>query len=164
MITFDIEVEAPEWDRFDVETLVVRCGDALTALAPEGYRPGEVTILFTRDDEVHVLNRDWRGKDKPTNVLSFPADEDMPLPEGVPAPLGDLALGYETCQRESEEKGIPLTDHSCHLIVHGILHLFGYDHLTDEEAEEMESLEIRLLASLGIADPYGPAANGDSDA
>ncbi len=118
------------------------------------------SILFTTDAEVHTLNREWRDRDKPTNVLSFPMLERDELetltPNGPPAMLGDIALALETCAREAAEKGIPLDHHAAHLIVHGMLHLAGHDHVdSDEEAEAMEALETRALAIMGIADPYG---------
>ncbi len=118
------------------------------------------SLLFTTDTEVHALNRKWRQRDKPTNVLSFPMlarEELLALtPDGPPAMLGDLALAYETCAREAEEKSIPLDHHAAHLIVHGLLHLAGCDHeISTEDAEHMEALEIAALASMGIADPYG---------
>lgn len=163
MISFDASVEAEGWDEVDFETILANCNSCLALERPDGLRSGEVSILFTSDEAVQVLNRDWRGKDKPTNVLSFPAD-DFPAMDGVPVPLGDIALAYETCAREAGEKEVTVFDHLTHLILHGILHLLGYDHLTDEEATEMEDLERRLLARLEIADPYGPADNGDSDA
>lgn len=123
-----------------------------------------ISILFTSDAEVHVLNREWRSKDKPTNVLSFPMLERAELlvlaADGPPELLGDIALALETCQREAEEQGIPLVDHATHLIVHGLLHLAGYDHETSPgDAAEMEALEIKALAMLGIADPYGAQGN-----
>jgi probable rRNA maturation factor len=118
------------------------------------------SLLFTSDAEVHVLNREWRGKDKPTNVLSFPMLEREDLlalaPDGPPELLGDIALAYETCAREAAEKGIPLEHHAAHLIVHGLLHLAGHDHETSpEDAAAMETLEIKALALMGIPDPYG---------
>ena len=118
------------------------------------------SLLFTSDEEVHALNREWRGKDRPTNVLSFPMLEREDLlalaPEGPPEMLGDLALAHETCAREAAEKGITLADHATHLLIHGFLHLAGHDHVdSDEQAEAMEALEIAALAKLGIADPYG---------
>jgi probable rRNA maturation factor len=118
------------------------------------------SVLFTSDAEVHTLNREWRGKDKPTNVLSFPMLERAELlalsPEGPPELLGDIALAFETCQREAEEKVVPLEHHAAHLIIHGLLHLAGYDHETSpEDAAEMEGLEIKALALMGIPDPYG---------
>jgi len=118
------------------------------------------SLLFTSDAEVHTLNRDWRQRDKPTNVLSFPMLERAELealgPEGPPEMLGDIALAYETCAREAAEKSVTLEAHAAHLIVHGLLHLAGHDHVgSDDEAEAMEALETRILAKLGIADPYG---------
>lgn len=119
-----------------------------------------VSILFAGDEVLQTLNREWRGKDRPTNVLSFPMltrDELLALgAKGPPVMLGDLALSHDTCAREAGEKGIALVDHASHLIVHGLLHLAGYDHETgDENADEMERLEINTLALMGIANPYG---------
>lgn len=118
------------------------------------------SVLFTGDEQVHELNKQWRGKDKPTNVLSFPMLErdslEAPAADGPPEMLGDLALALETCRREAREKGVSLRDHAAHLLVHGFLHLAGHDHVdSDEQAEAMEKLEIAALAKLGIADPYG---------
>ena len=164
MIGFDISSTMDEWDDIDIETICRRCAESLVEASPEGYREGEVSLLLTSDEEVRQLNRDWRGKDKPTNVLSFPA-EDFPIPDGMPAPLGEIALAYETCAREAAEKGTSISNHTSHLLVHGILHLMGYDHQTDEEAEEMENLERALLARIGIGDPYeGDASDGERDA
>ena len=111
----------------------------------------EVSVKFTDDDEVRALNAAWRGKDKATNVLSFPmADE----PENAPM-LGDIVLASGICAREAAEKNVPVETHATHLVVHGMLHLRGYDHETgDDEAEKMEAIERKALASLGIADPY----------
>lgn len=118
------------------------------------------SLLFTCDAEVHTLNREWRGRDKPTNVLSFPMLGRTELAalatDGPPVLLGDIALAGETCAREAEAKGIALADHAAHLIIHGLLHLAGHDHVgSDAEAEEMEALETAILAKLGLADPYG---------
>ncbi len=117
-------------------------------------------LLLTDDSEVQTLNCQWRAKNKPTNVLSFPMLERTDLlalaADGPEEMLGDLALALETCQREAAEKGIPLEHHTAHLIVHGLLHLAGYDHETSpEDAAAMEALEIKALAILGIPDPYG---------
>jgi probable rRNA maturation factor len=134
---------------------------ALTVVTPELAKDCLlVSLLMTSDDEVQVLNAEWRGKDKPTNVLSFPMLEREDLldldGDGPPEMLGDLALAYETCAREAEEKGISLEDHAAHLMIHGLLHLAGLDHeISDEDAREMEILEIKALALIGIADPYG---------
>ncbi len=118
------------------------------------------SLLFADDAEVRVLNREWRAKDKPTNVLSFPMLEREDLlalaGDGPPELLGDIALALETCAREAAEKGAALADHAAHLIVHGLLHLAGHDHETGpNEARAMELLEIKALALLGVADPYG---------
>ncbi len=112
----------------------------------------EVSLLLTSDAEMRALNVRWRGQDRPTNVLSFPAAEAESLAES--AALGDIALAFETLAREAEATGVPLVDHYRHLIAHGFLHLIGYDHQTDEEAERMEALETRILARLGVANPY----------
>lgn len=114
----------------------------------------EVAVLFTDDAAIAEINAEWRGKDKPTNVLSFPTPDDMPVPEGEPRLLGDIVLAHGVIAREAEEQGKTLRDHTAHLIVHGTLHLLGYDHEADDEAEEMEALETRILKGLGISDPY----------
>jgi probable rRNA maturation factor len=115
-----------------------------------------LSILLTDDVEMRKLNAGWRAKDKPTNVLSFPAENAVD-PARPPAYLGDIALGLATCRREAREQKKALADHVAHLAVHGVLHLLGYDHMDDEQAEAMEPLETAILAGLGIADPYRPA-------
>ncbi len=123
--------------------------------------PVSVSIKLSDDDEVHALNREWRAKDKPTNVLSFPMlDEDEldALDAGAfispEIMLGDIILAHGVCKAEAKEKGIPLADHATHLVIHGMLHLFGYDHVDDELAETMEALEVKALASMGLHNPY----------
>lgn len=112
----------------------------------------ELAVTLADDGRVRALNAEWREKDKPTNVLTFPAVEPD---ETADAPmLGDVILAFETVEREAREEGRTLSDHVSHLVVHGVLHLFGYDHLEDDEAEEMEAIETRALARLGVADPY----------
>ncbi len=120
-------------------------------------------MLFADDDELQTLNRDWRGKDKPTNVLSFPMLEAEELAQlaaaGPPVLLGDIALSFDTCAREAAEKSVSLQHHASHLVIHGLLHLAGFDHETGEDdAHEMESLEIKALAGLGIGNPYEGSA------
>ena len=110
----------------------------------------DVTIVLTDDAEMAELNHTWRGKDAPTNVLSFRAGDGP----GEPGPLGDIVIAFETAQREADEENTALADHVSHLVVHGVLHLLGLDHMQDAEAEQMEELERSALASLGIADPY----------
>ncbi|WOI53349.1 rRNA maturation RNase YbeY [Parvularcula sp. LCG005] len=153
MICFDIEIADERWASCPVEEVTANVARILSGALSVEASYGDVSALFTNDSEVHGLNLEWRGKDKPTNVLSFPAD-DFPVGEGETPPLGDLALAYETCAREAAEKNIPFAHHLTHLVLHGVLHLLGYDHIDEEEAEEMETLEIRLLSQLDIADPY----------
>lgn len=147
---------APDW-----EALAGRSATALAEVTPELANPRvSVSLLFADDAEVRSLNREWRGKDQPTNVLSFPMLEREELlslaHHGPPELLGDIALALETCAREAAGKGISLEHHTAHLIVHGLLHLAGYDHETSpEDARAMEVLEINALAQMGIADPYG---------
>jgi probable rRNA maturation factor len=161
-VTIEIAVDlpCPAWTKAmpDAEA---RCGHlAATALGAVDLPDGivELSIVLADDATVRGLNRDWRGKDAPTNVLSFASldDEDAPVVEGAPLLLGDVILAYETCAAEALDQGKPLADHFSHLVVHGVLHLLGYDHMDDDEAAEMEALETTLLAALGIPDPYGP--------
>lgn len=121
---------------------------ALNAAASSEGVGGEVSVLLTDDDEVAALNETWRGKPGPTNVLSFPA------PENAAGLLGDIAMAAQTIEKEAQSQGKGVEAHACHLIVHGFLHLLGYDHLSPPEAEEMEARERAILASLGISDPY----------
>lgn len=157
----EIDIEAPWAPGTDWADLAEAALEALVTLAPELDNPRlTASLLFTSDEEVHVLNREWRAKDKPTNVLSFPMLERDALldldEDGPPEMLGDLALACETCTREAAEKGVPVEHHASHLIIHGLLHLAGHDHETsDEDAEAMEALETKALAILGIPDPYG---------
>ncbi len=153
----DLEIEDPAWLEAlgDVQGLVhTAATKALSAQRLVENDASNLVILLTSDDEIQGLNAQFRGLDRATNVLSFPA---VVNPGGH---LGDLALAYETCAREASEQGKTLADHVQHLTVHGVLHLIGYDHDDDAEAEVMEALERRLLADLGIADPYGFKADG----
>ena len=128
---------------------------ARAALAAAGWKAGpagaELSLVLGDDLAVRALNRDWRGQDKPTNVLSFPGGA---APPGTPALIGDVVLAFETVSREAAAQGKPLADHLAHLVVHGVLHLIGYDHVAAPAARRMERLEIAVLAGLGIADPY----------
>jgi probable rRNA maturation factor len=125
-------------------------------LAPEGF---QIAILGCDDARIAVLNADFRDKPQPTNVLSWPSEDRDPhdLPEGDaadPEELGDIAIAYDTCAAEAAAQGKPFADHVTHLIVHATLHLLGHDHIDDAEAAEMEELEVRILDTLGIPDPY----------
>lgn len=156
MLAIDIAWEAGGWPdekmlRGIVETATTA---ALAELAINADAQPELSLLFTDDAHIKVLNRDWRGKDKATNVLSFPA---FAIAPGDPLPpmLGDIALAYETISSEAALEEKTFEHHLTHLIVHGLLHLLGYDHETEGEAEEMETLERQVLARLAIPDPYG---------
>ena len=124
---------------------------ALKLARPKVKGAAELSIVLTNDEEQHELNRQWRGKDSSTNVLSFPQIEPFGPVVGL---LGDITLARETLEREAAEQGTSFADHFTHLVVHGFLHILGYDHLTDAEALQMESLETQILASLGVEDPY----------
>jgi len=155
----DVEVlfDEPGWADCldDPAGLCRRVLDHAARTAPEtGGGTAQLSILLTSDERVRKLNAEFRGKDKPTNVLSFPAgDEDFAVPAG-PVYLGDIAIALETVQREADAAGKPIGHHLAHLAVHGFLHLLGYDHLEDSEALEMEGLEREILAGLDIPDPY----------
>lgn len=140
------------WDDAAINdaTIELAAHAAFAVATPERPAPYELTIVLTDDTEMRDLNREWRGKDMATNVLSFPTGEAL----GEPLLLGDVVIAYETAQQEADESGISLADHISHLVVHGVLHLLGLDHDKDEAAERMEDLERRALASLGVADPY----------
>ncbi len=118
----------------------------------------ELSIVLADDDFVRGLNRDYRGRDRPTNVLSFPGQGPAPRVEGAPLLLGDVIVAYQTASGEAADEGKPLSGHLCHLVVHGVLHLLGRDHLTGADAERMESMESHILSGLGVPDPYGTAA------
>ncbi|HYE49658.1 MAG TPA: rRNA maturation RNase YbeY [Azospirillaceae bacterium] len=169
-----VSIEEGGWedDLPDAEPLVLRAAHAALARAegvPRG--PAELSVVLADDETVRALNSQYRGKDKPTNVLSFPLHEEEDevlesLAPGAPLPilLGDVILAHGTVVRESSEQGKPLGDHLTHLVVHGVFHLLGYDHIADDEAERMERLETETLAGLGIPDPYaGRATAPDED-
>ena len=152
----DVQIEAVAWTAAqpDAEALTRRTAEAV--LAYEHLSDRGLVVLLTDDLAVQALNARFRGKDRPTNVLSFPA---RPNPEQH---LGDVALAYQTCAREAAEQGKALAAHLQHLVAHGVLHLLGYDHVSDAEAAEMEGLERVILAGLGVSDPYA-AGEGDHD-
>jgi len=151
-LTIDILVQSPLWQREpEAESTVMR---AVSAAANRlSTRGGEVAIVLTDDSAIRTLNRDWRGFDKPTNVLSFPAAK---TGGEMPAMLGDIVIAYETLTRECSDEGKPFSHHLAHLAVHGFLHLAGHDHDNDRDAEAMERLETEILSRLGVPDPYVP--------
>ena len=167
MLEIDIEADE-EWDSSrSWDALVRRAAEAAIAESAfpqldDGRAAGRASVRLTGDDEVRALNAEWRGKDKPTNVLSFPMAETDELHDAnVAGPellLGDIVLARGVCEREAAEKGVPVEHHATHLLVHGTLHLLGYDHHDDGDAADMEAREVRALARLGIADPYEVAA------
>ncbi|MDY0028385.1 MAG: rRNA maturation RNase YbeY [Pseudobdellovibrionaceae bacterium] len=155
-----IYFEAPQWgkSRLGAKKLVseVICAAwSKVPKRPKGIIP-EISVTLTDDAAIRILNKDHRNKDKPTNVLSFPDWDGMSdIPEGIgEVPVGDIIVAFETVQREAIEQEKSLHDHFCHMITHGFLHLLGYDHMDDAEAQEMESLEVKILKTLDIPDPY----------
>jgi probable rRNA maturation factor len=164
-MTIEIALEADEeWDsRSPWKPLVRKAAEA--AIAESAYaslsdsgRPVEISVTLTGDDEVRALNAKWRGKDKATNVLSFPMADELDLKRANVAErellLGDIVLARGVCEREAKEKHVSFQEHATHLLVHGTLHLLGYDHERDDDAADMEAREVRALKRLGITNPY----------
>jgi probable rRNA maturation factor len=162
----DVLIESPLWDALpDAEGIVRR---AIAFAADEDvmmqHRGGELSVLLCDDAAIADLNARWRGQSRPTNVLSFPVPPPVPVPRGASdgaplmtplmPPIGDIAIAYETVAREAVEQGKAVADHLAHLAVHGFLHLLGYDHNVEAEAERMERLERDILGRIGVADPY----------
>jgi len=165
----EVAIEADEeWDSSSSwEQLVRRAAEAAIAESafPQlatGARPVELSVRLSGDDDVRKLNAQWRGKDKATNVLSFPMAESDDLTSAKLADaellLGDIILARGVCEAEAADKGVSVEDHATHLVVHGTLHLLGYDHHDDDQAADMEAREVRALGRLGIANPYEVAA------
>jgi len=155
----EIAVESPRWseaggegdDPLSLEGLAETViGAAVARTAPDLHEEAEISLVFCDDAFIRGLNQQWRGLDKPTNVLSFPTDEAL----SEARLLGDVIIAFETTEREALEESKPFRAHLSHLIIHGFLHLLGFDHETPEEAEEMEAMERAILGDLGIADPY----------
>ena len=143
----DIQVASPLWAAQPNAEDTIRAGIAAAAAATKAK--GEVSVLLTDDASIRILNRDWRKIDKPTNVLSFPAAE-----QADGKLLGDIVIAYETLAREAADERRDVLHHLAHLAVHGFLHLIGYDHQTDSQADEMEGLESRIMRSMNLPDPY----------
>lgn len=148
----DLVLDAPEWEQHlpDLERFVLRV--LAEAARAEGLQEVSVCVLLTHDEAMQTLNSRWRERDQPTNVLSFPAASGLAQPGA--RMLGDLALGWGVVRAEAEKQGKPLADHVAHLLVHGFLHLLGYDHELEAQAGEMESREVAILSGLNVADPY----------
>jgi probable rRNA maturation factor len=170
-LTIHLDVASPKWKRAfgKMEEKIERAAGAAFVDAKKpaafGSRNFEVNIVLADDKAVKTLNRDFRGIDKPTNVLSFPqldmrklrADAFRHQQPHAPIPLGDIALAWQTMERECREQGKTLENHTIHLVVHGVLHLLGYDHMNTKDAKAMEKLECDILESLGYPDPYHDA-------
>jgi probable rRNA maturation factor len=165
----EIAIEADEewdssrsWEEFAERAAGAAIAESAFPQLAVAQRAIELSVRLTSDEEVRALNAQWRGKDKPTNVLSFPMLEEEELQQAnVAGPellLGDIILARGVCEREAASKGVSLEDHATHLMIHGTLHLLGYDHHDDAEAADMEACEIRALQRLGIANPYEEAA------
>lgn len=166
MDDIDIVIEDARWQGADLDPLAMRAFGATLDHLGLGGGDWEIVLLACDDGRIAALNTEFRDKPQPTNVLSWPAADLAPdtpgaqprLPQadlpGMGAALGDIAIAYDTCAREAAEAGKPFTDHVSHLLVHGLLHLLGYDHICDEDAALMEGLETEILATIGIADPY----------
>ncbi len=156
----DILIEDPRWRAAGLEPLAERAAKATLDHLGIDIEAAEISLLACDDARIAVLNTDFRAKPQPTNVLSWPSEERGAAKPGArPAPprdmeLGDIAISYDTCAREAHEMGLVFSDHITHLTIHGILHLLGYDHISDLDATLMEGLETAILGKLGIADPY----------
>ncbi len=153
-MTFSVHLQFGDARWRKVRGLAARLDIAAGRALARGKAPAgsALTVLLSDDAQLKSLNRDFRGKNKPTNVLSFPA------PANADGYLGDIALAYEVTREEAREGNKRLADHATHLVVHGVLHLLGFDHVTGSQARKMEALETRILAELGIADPYASEA------
>jgi probable rRNA maturation factor len=159
-------IEDARWEPLGLAGLAERAATAALAGVSLDATGFSMSVMGCDDARIATLNADFRGKPQPTNVLSWPSEErgaecvgeapDLPDPGTAedPESLGDIAIAWETCAREAEAQGKPMADHVTHLLVHGVLHLLGYDHVEDEDATLMEALEVRILASLGVSDPY----------
>ena len=156
-ISYDLSQTSVRWSAADVRTIKKAVTAALEHQVGMLQNRFSVSITLTTDKKIQKINSEWRKKNQPTNVLSFPSDElenAAEYPEKLLLPLGDIILAYETCARESKAYGLPFTHHIMFLAVHGTLHLLGYDHQTDAEHQQMMRTEIAILASLGLANPY----------
>ena len=149
-MNLDISIDDKDWNT--VPNLRKLARNAISATLKENSV--SLSLLFTSDAKILDINQQWRGKATATNVLSFPVSAEMPVPAGEPRPLGDIVLAFGTVCRQAEEQKKPITHHVTHLIVHGVLHLLGYDHEDDSEADVMEAREIAILAGLGMENPY----------
>ncbi len=164
--TLDVDISIPcaEWSRSlpGAEAVCRQAAAAAFHAAAAPYEIAEASVVLADDDLVAGLNRDYRGRDGPTNVLTFAVagDSGPPAAAGAPVMLGDVVVAYETVAAEAAADGKGLAEHLCHMVVHGMLHLLGHDHRTDDDAARMERLETRILAGLGVPDPYATGREG----
>jgi probable rRNA maturation factor len=159
-LSIDLRIAEPRWETLgDLDAFAAHVLGLASAHMRQG---GEIAILLTNDAEMHALNKQWRGKDKATDVLSFPSGS--PEIPGQPQYLGDIAISYDTAMKDAADMGRSVEAHVGHLMIHGFLHLMGYDHIELEDAKVMEPLETEILAGLGWPDPYatGPYASPDA--
>jgi probable rRNA maturation factor len=162
----DLVIEDDRWEALGLEAVATRAATATLTALELPLAEYTICVMGCDDTRIATLNAEFRGKPTPTNVLSWPAEDLSPEDEGDepwlpgegdpedPESLGDIALAYETCAREALEAEKPMADHVTHLVIHGLLHCLGYDHVRDGDATRMEGLEVRILASLGLPDPY----------
>jgi probable rRNA maturation factor len=152
-LAIDVLVQSRQWQREPQAAAIVR--KAIRAAASAASTPhAELAIVLLDDSAIHALNRDWRGHDAPTNVLSFPAKQIRRARRSPATPLGDIVIAYQTTAKEARAEGKPFKHHLAHLAVHGFLHLVGHDHEKNRDAKRMEALETKILAGLGVPDPY----------
>jgi probable rRNA maturation factor len=160
----DVLVVAECWQaEADAEAVIHRAIATAAEIANADHGEAELAVMLTDDEGIRTLNSNWRGIDKPTNVLSFPAlpPSGPSGPDDAPRMLGDIAIAYQTMRREADDEQKPFDHHLSHLAIHGFLHLLGYDHEQDDDAETMEALEQEILAQLGIPDPYSDRERTD---
>ena len=155
-MNLEFSFEYDLWNKSEVESITKQCIESVFNELKLKSDNIEICLLFTSDEEVRILNKTFRGIDKPTNVLSFPAESIEKDDDNFATPciLGSVAIAYETLKRESEEQNKKFEHHLSHLIIHSVLHLLGYDHIDKDKVIEMEQLEVKILSSIGIPDPY----------
>ena len=151
-LSVDVMHHSPEWADEVEDAFLMRAANAAYMEGSSATPPAEISLLLTANEEIRTLNKNWRSRDEATNVLSFPLN--APQCSKAPNTLGDVAMAFQTVANEAAERNIPVSQHAAHLVVHGVLHLLGYTHTNDSQARKMEALEIRILETLDLPDPY----------